>query len=117
MVHSIGDCFKHGILLSESAQQISEVADGIVIGGGGLLLRDQAGSDISKSGWQWNSSVDAVNGINIPLIIFAIGYNRFRGQADFDPVFTSHIRALASNRNFQLAQQRLYTGTQAISDA
>jgi len=84
----------------ETAQQTNEAAEGIVIGGGGLLLRDQAGSDISNSGWQWNSSVDAVNAINIPLVIFAIGYNRFRGQKDFDPVFTDHIRAVANKAGF-----------------
>ena len=85
---------------AETAQQINEAAEGIVIGGGGLLLRDQAGSDVSNSGWQWNSSVDAVNAINIPLVIFAIGYNRFRGQTDFDPVFTDHIRALSNQAGF-----------------
>jgi len=85
---------------AEAAQKINGTADGIVIGGGGLLLRDQAGSDISNSGWQWNSSIDAVNAINIPLVIFAIGYNRFRGQADFDPVFTDHIRAVVNKAGF-----------------
>lgn len=85
---------------TESAQKLNETVDGVVIGGGGLLLRDQAGSDVSNSGWQWNSSVDAVNAIDIPLAIFAIGYNRFRGQPDFDPVFTDHIRAVARKASF-----------------
>jgi polysaccharide pyruvyl transferase WcaK-like protein len=82
------------------AESANKEFDGIVIGGGGLLLRDQVGSDVSNSGWQWNSSVSAVETINIPLVVFAIGYNRFRGQADFDPVFTEHIRALASKARF-----------------
>lgn len=84
----------------ERAAEINAGFDGIVLGGGGLLLRDQAGSDVSNSGWQWNSSVAAVEAIDVPLTIFAIGYNRFRGQPDFDPVFTDHIRAVAAKAGF-----------------
>lgn len=79
----------------EDASRINRDFDGIVIGGGGLLLRDQAGSDVSNSGWQWNSSVAAVNAIEVPVVVFAIGYNRFRGQDDFDPIFSDHIHLLA----------------------
>lgn len=75
------------------AEKANQQYDGIVIGGGGLLLRDQAGSDISNSGWQWNSEVAAVEALNIPIFFFAVGYNRFRGQDDFDPVFSDHITA------------------------
>jgi polysaccharide pyruvyl transferase WcaK-like protein len=85
---------------AEDARCANKEFDGIVIGGGGLLLRDQAGSDIANSGWQWNSTVSAVKEIDIPLIIFAIGYNRFRGQADFNPIFTDHIRALTARASF-----------------
>jgi polysaccharide pyruvyl transferase WcaK-like protein len=80
--------------------RINREFDGIVLGGGGLLLRDQAGSDVFNSGWQWNSSVAAVEAINVPLAIFAIGYNRFRDQDDFDPVFTEHIRTVAGKAGF-----------------
>jgi polysaccharide pyruvyl transferase WcaK-like protein len=76
----------------KKALSVNKNFDGIVIGGGGLLLRDQEGSKTSNSGWQWNSSINAVNAINIPFIIFAIGYNRFRGQLDFDPIFFKHIK-------------------------
>lgn len=84
----------------ERAAAVNAGADGIVLGGGGLLLRDQAGSDVSNSGWQWNSTVSAVEAIEAPLAIFAIGYNRFRGQPDFDPIFTDHIRAVAAKSGF-----------------
>jgi polysaccharide pyruvyl transferase WcaK-like protein len=82
------------------AQIANESFDGIVIGGGGLLLRDQTGSDVAKSGWQWNSSIDAVKAIGIPLIIYGIGYNRFRGQSDFDPIFKDHIGAVVEKSTF-----------------
>ena len=86
--------------LEEDALRINQEFDGVVIGGGGLLLRDQAGSDVSRSGWQWNSAVSAVLAIDIPIFVFAIGYNRFRGQDDFDTVFSDHIKALASKTAF-----------------
>ena len=67
--------------------------DGIILGGGGSLLKDQFGSITANSGWQWNSSIKSINAIKIPLIIFAIGYNRFRNQSEFDPIFFKHISA------------------------
>lgn len=84
----------------EDAYRINPKFDAVVIGGGGLLLRDQVGSNVTNSGWQWNSTVDAVESLAIPIFVFAIGYNRFRGQEDFDPVFTDHIRALAIRAKF-----------------
>lgn len=71
-------------------------SDGIVVGGGGLLLRDQRGSDTSRSGWQWSASTDAIRALSIPLAVVAVGYNRFRDQPDFDPPFTEHLEAVAT---------------------
>lgn len=82
------------------AIEVNSSCDGIVIGGGGLLLKDQKGCETSNSGWQWNSSVEAVENLTIPLFIFAIGYNRFPGQPDFDPIFKTHINALAKKSTF-----------------
>lgn len=70
-------------------RDIASRAMGVVVGGGGLLLRDTAPNAVS--GWQWNCSLDALRRIAKPLAIFAIGYNRFRGQEDFDPVFREHL--------------------------
>lgn len=88
------------LFTEEDALRVNREFDGVVIGGGGLLLRDQAGSDVSNSGWQWNSTLDAVKAIDIPVFVFAIGYNRFRSQEDFDPIFTDHMRALATRSAF-----------------
>lgn len=85
---------------TDTAAEINKTADAIVLGGGGLLLRDQVGSDVSNSGWQWNSTVDGVNAIELPLNIFAIGYNRFRGQPDFDSIFSKHIQAVVDKSAF-----------------
>jgi polysaccharide pyruvyl transferase WcaK-like protein len=66
---------------------------GLVIGGGGLFLKDTNPNLLS--GWQWPCSVDMLNKINVPVVLFAVGYNRFRNQVEFDPVFTESIRGFA----------------------
>ncbi|MCD8305552.1 MAG: polysaccharide pyruvyl transferase family protein [Prevotella sp.] len=72
--------------------------DLVVIGGGGLFLADTAPNDVS--GWQWNCSIDMLHKIEKPLVAFAIGYNRFRGQADFKPIFTEHLNAFVEKAVF-----------------
>jgi hypothetical protein len=67
--------------------------DGIIIGGGGLFLRDSNPNNLS--GWQWSCSVEALKQLDVPLAVFAVGYNRFRGQPDFKPVFRDHLKLLA----------------------
>jgi polysaccharide pyruvyl transferase WcaK-like protein len=81
-------------------QQINREYDAIVIGGGGLLLRDQKGADASASGWQWNCSLAALKLITVPIIVFAIGYNRFRDQDDFLGIFDEHIATLIDRSAF-----------------
>lgn len=66
---------------------------GVIIGGGGLFLRDTNPNDLS--GWQWSCSVDMLTEIDVPIALFAVGYNRFRGQPDFEPVFNEHVSLLA----------------------
>ena len=72
----------------------------IILGGGGVLLKDQKGADSSKSGWQWNIDINQLEGIKVPLIIFGIGYNRFRNQEDFDEVFKRNINLVTSKSSF-----------------
>ncbi|MEW4570464.1 polysaccharide pyruvyl transferase family protein [Tautonia sp. JC769] len=66
---------------------------GLIIGGGGLFLKDTGANP--NSGWQWNCSVDSLNAIKVPIVVFAVGYNRFRNQPDFEPVFRQHLLRLA----------------------
>ena len=67
--------------------------DLVVIGGGGLLLRDTFPNDVSD--WQWGCSVELMERIHSPIAVYAIGYNRFRGQEDFaHPLFDRHIGTL-----------------------
>jgi hypothetical protein len=66
---------------------------GLLIGGGGLFLRDTNPNQLS--GWQWSCSLDNLRKIEVPIAPFAVGYNRFRGQPDFEPIFTEHVNELA----------------------
>lgn len=68
---------------------INSTADAVVIGGGGLFLRDTARN--AASGWQWNIDREKLAAIKVPLIIFAVGNNRFIDQADFEPIFRDHL--------------------------
>jgi len=78
--------------------RLNKRSKGIIVGGGGLLLRDTNANQ--KSGWQWSCSVDQLRQIQVPIVIFAIGYNRFRNQEDFDPIFKEHIQETVSQSLF-----------------
>jgi len=73
-------------------------SNGIIIGGGGLFLRDTNPND--NSGWQWNCSIEQLKKIEVPIVLFAVGYNRFRDQPDFKPVFTEHLNTLIEKSLF-----------------
>ena len=64
--------------------------DLILVGGGGLLLKDT--NPNQYSGWQWACSVEHLKAIKKPLVIYSIGYNRFRNQEEFDDIFFEHIK-------------------------
>jgi polysaccharide pyruvyl transferase WcaK-like protein len=68
---------------------INDTVDAVVVGGGGLFLRDTNPNE--RSGWQWNISVDLLKKLKKPLIIFAVGNNRFIDQEDFSPTFREHL--------------------------
>lgn len=68
---------------------INATADAVVVGGGGLFLSDT--NPNRDSGWQWRISLDMLDQLEVPLIVFAVGYNRFYGQPDFEPPFFEHV--------------------------
>jgi len=76
-------------------RQVVEAAnrcDLVVVGGGGLFLKDTNPNCVS--GWQWKCPVDLLGEFRRPLIVYAVGYNRFRGQEPFDEIFRRHLRRL-----------------------
>lgn len=48
------------------------------IGGGGLFLPDSNSNNVS--GWQWPVDNDMLDLINVPIVVFSVGYNYFPGQ-------------------------------------
>ncbi len=72
--------------------------DALVIGGGGLLLADT--NTNSRSGWQWACPTELLDKIKVPIIVFAIGYNRFRGQSEFTDVFYKNVCKLVEKSAF-----------------
>jgi len=82
----------HAPWTTEDAERTNNT-QGLVIGGGGLLLKDT--NPNNNSGWQWNCPINVLEAIDVPIFVFAVGYNRFRNQEDFDPIFTEHLCCLA----------------------
>lgn len=69
--------------------RINRRADAVVIGGGGLFLQDT--NPNRNSGWQWNIAKETLAALDVPLIVFAVGDNRFPGQPAFDDLFIEHV--------------------------
>lgn len=73
-------------------------SNGVILGGGGLFLKDTNKNDIS--GWQWPCSIENMERIKAPIYVLGVGYNRFRGQEDFDECFTENINKLVEKSVF-----------------
>lgn len=72
----------------QTVTQINQ-SDLLILGGGGLFLKDSVAN--SRSGWQWQCSYPNLEKIETPLVLFAVGNNRFIGQEDFDDQFIKHL--------------------------
>ncbi len=72
--------------------------DALVIGGGGLFLADSNPNE--HSGWQWACPIELLKQIKVPIILFAVGYNQFRGQKNFAPVFEQNVQFLIEKSAF-----------------
>ena len=71
--------------------------DMLIIGGGGLFLPDTNKNDIS--GWQWAVNEEQLNNIEIPIVIFSVGYNYFKGQ-DNSKLFISALNNIVEKAAF-----------------
>jgi hypothetical protein len=72
--------------------------DAAVLGGGGLMLRST--NENPDSGWQWNISLRRLEELAVPLVVFAVGYNRFEGEVEFEPIFAEHLAATVEKSVF-----------------
>lgn len=81
-----------------TVERINAESDAVVLGGGGLMLRST--NENANAGWQWNIGLDRLAAIAVPLVVFAVGYNRFEGEPEFEPVFTEHLNATVEKAAF-----------------
>lgn len=71
--------------------------DAIIIGGGGLFLPDT--NKNSVSGWQWPCSREMLAKIDVPIILYSIGFNYFRGQSVED-LFRDSLKVIVQKSSF-----------------
>lgn len=69
----------------------------LIIGGGGLFIDDTNHNDIS--GWQWPISKQYLNELRVPIVVFSVGYNYFRGQSASN-LFIDNLTALVRKAEF-----------------
>lgn len=69
----------------------------LVIGGGGLFLPDSNKNSIS--GWQWACSKEMLGRIQVPILLYSVGYNYFRGQEP-DSLFIDNLNAFVEKSVF-----------------
>ena len=87
----------HGAVTAETIDMIN-AHDALLIGGGGLFLPDT--NENSISGWQWACPTDLLERIDVPIFVLGVGYNRFKGQQDFAPVFRESVSMLIQKSRF-----------------
>jgi lipopolysaccharide biosynthesis glycosyltransferase len=66
-------------LFDEAALERVNARRGLVIGGGGLFIPDTMPN--GNSAWQWNVPDKLLNRIDVPIAVFAVGFNAFDGQS------------------------------------
>lgn len=77
---------------------IANQTKAIIIGGGGLFLKDTNANEIS--GWQFPISINSLEKIKVPLFLMAVGYNRFRNQDEFEPYFKDNINKVVEKAEY-----------------
>ncbi len=85
-------------VVDEKIVQEINHSKGLIIGGGGLFLKDTNPNKIS--GWQWPCSIEMLEKIKVPIVLYAVGYNRFRNQDDFEPYFSGNVTAFAEKAEY-----------------
>ena len=81
-------------------QDVAEInrADVLFVCGGGLFLYDTFPN--LASDWQWGISEELLEQIQIPIVVYSVGFNKFRGQPDFNDRFNKTITKLLEKSIF-----------------
>jgi len=72
--------------------------DVLFLSGGGLFLYDTFANDVSD--WQWGISEELLDKITIPIVVYAVGYNKFRKQRNFNKTFDNTLNKLVEKSIF-----------------
>lgn len=72
--------------------------DAVIVGGGGLILPTTYVNTIS--GWQWGISKELIEKINVPLIVYSIGWNLFHGEKNNDKILQPNLKALNEKASY-----------------
>ncbi len=88
----------HQIFDEDRALWANKNLDAIVIGGGGLFLPDT--SPNGNSGWQWNVTDAALDALEIPIIVYTVGFNLFPGQSFYGVRFEDSVSKLVQKAAF-----------------
>lgn len=85
-------------LFDESALRRVNARRGLVIGGGGLFIPDTMPN--GNSAWQWNVPDDLLDRIDVPIAVYAVGFNAFDGQSYRAGRFRESLRLLVERSSF-----------------
>ncbi|WP_328873422.1 polysaccharide pyruvyl transferase family protein [Streptomyces sp. NBC_00287] len=85
-------------LFDEAALERVNARRGLVIGGGGLFIPDTMPN--GNSAWQWNVPDDLMRRIDVPIAVYAVGFNAFDGQSYRAGRFRESLRLLVEKSAF-----------------
>ncbi|MGW4875388.1 glycosyltransferase [Streptomyces sp. NPDC004262] len=71
---------------------------GLVIGGGGLFIPDTMPN--GNSAWQWNVPDEHLRAVDVPIMVYAVGFNAFDGQSYRAGRFNESLRLLVEKASF-----------------
>ena len=84
----------------DTIDYINNNVNAVVIGGGGLLHSGTMHGSQHASGWYCPLTVEQVERIKKPIIVFGIGDSRFWGQVGFNELFKPQINQLVRQSAF-----------------
>ncbi|MGY0069362.1 glycosyltransferase [Streptomyces sp. QTS137] len=85
-------------LFDKAALERVNARRGLVIGGGGLFIPDTMPN--GNSAWQWNVPDEHLRAIDVPIMVYAVGFNAFDGQSYRAGRFRESLRLLVEKSSF-----------------
>ncbi|MER5845002.1 glycosyltransferase [Streptomyces prasinus] len=85
-------------LFDEAALERVNARRGLVIGGGGLFIPDTMPN--GNSAWQWNVPDEHLRAVDVPIMVYAVGFNAFDGQSYRAGRFRESLRLLVEKSAF-----------------